>query len=406
MRVRGMRPPLIEAPASAFLIFIVQVFMFFCLFFALLYDVAELTLFALIVLAMGLGSYLWSRASLNHVECKIALNRTRLFPGERLKIYIQVINSKLLPLLFKVDFFAPKAIVGSDTGQWISAETGLLWYQQYVFSREFLPNKRGVYDLGPPMLRGGDLFGFFFRNKKIKDRFEIVVYPRIVNIRPIPLSKREFYGIPGTQSPVEDPVFVFGTRDYQPGRPARRIHWKASSRYNRLLEKLCEPAEQEKVLILLDVDQFDHEQAKEDFERSLEVIASLILQMDRRGIAVGFATNGNILRGGSRIIPISRSPLQMASILEVLARMGAEKAGRVTDILSRGYKIPGGVSSIYFAYGRCDLTRFAKAFLKNRNTPVRFVMAQKSNDVEITDDPQEKDTFYLDNILVPENRKR
>jgi hypothetical protein len=205
---------------------------------------------------------------------------------------------------------------------------------------------------------------------------------------------------------VEDPVFVFGTRDYQPGRPARRIHWKASARYHRLLEKLCEPAEQEKVLVLLDVGQFDNEQAKEDFERSLEVIASLILQMGRQGIAVGFATNGNILGKGSRIIPISRNSLQMASILEALARVGAEKTGMVTDILSRGYKIPGGVSSIYFAYKSYNQTRFAGAFLKHRNIPVRFVMVQKSNDAEITGDPQEKNTLYLDNILVPENRKR
>ena len=401
-----MRPPLLEAPTSAFLIFFVQVFMLLCLFFALLYNVAELTLFALIILAMGLGSYLWSRASLNHVRCKIALNRARLFPGERLKIDIRAINSKLLPVLFKVDLFIPRAIVGSDTGQWISEEIGLFWYQQSVFSREFSPNKRGVYDLGPPLLRGGDLFGFFFRNKEVTDRFEVVVYPRIVNIRPITLPRREFFGIPGAKSPVEDPVFVFGTRDYQPGRPARGIHWKASARHNRLQEKLCEPAEQEKMLILLDVDQFDNEQAEEDFERCLEVIAALILQLDRSGIAVGFATNGNILGGGSKIIPISRSPRQMASILETLARMGVEKVGPVTDILSRGYNIPWGVSSIYFAYNRANQTRSAGAFMKHRNIPVRFVIAQKSNDVEITDDPQAEHTYYLDNLLVPKNRKR
>jgi uncharacterized protein (DUF58 family) len=401
-----MRPSLYEAPASAFLILIVQAFMIFFLFFSLLYDVAELTLFTLIILAMGFGSYLWSQASLNHVECKITLNRVRLFPGERLKIYVQAINSKLLPFLFKVDLFVPKAIVDSEAGRWISAESSLLWYQQYVFSKEFFPNKRGVYDLGPPKLKGGDLFGFFFKNKEIKERFEIVVYPRIVNIRSITLPKREFYGIPGTQSPVEDPVFVFGTREYQPGRPARKIHWKASARYNLLLEKLCEPAEQEKVLILFDVDKFENEQAKEAFERTLEVIASLILQLDRRGIAVGFATNGNILGGGPRIIPISRSPLQMASILEALARLGEEKTGRVTDILSRGYRIPGGVSSIYFAHSRCDLNHFTREFLKNRNVPVRFVMAQKLNDMEITDNPQEKDIYYMDNILVQENPKK
>ena len=157
-----MRPPLIEAPASAFLIMFVQIIMLFCLFLALLYNVTQLTLFALIVLAMGLVSKLWSHASLNHLKCKIDLNTTRIFPGWRLKIDIRAINSKLLPVLFKVDLFAPGAIAGSTTGQWISEETGLLWYQQTVFSKQFFPNKRGVYNLGPPILRGADLFGFHY----------------------------------------------------------------------------------------------------------------------------------------------------------------------------------------------------------------------------------------------------
>ena len=399
-----MRPDLAEAPASAFLILIAQVFMLVCLFLALLYEQAELALFALVLLVMGVGSNLWSRASLKHVDCQIALNRTRLFPDERLDITIRAINSKLLPLLLKIDVFAPKAIAGADKGQWISAQTGLLWYQQYDFSREFFPNKRGVYDLGPPLLRGGDLFGFFLRNKEIKNRFEVVVYPRIVKVRPVTIPKKEFYGIPGTQSPVEDPVYVFGTRDYQPGRPARRIHWKASSRYHRLLEKICEPAEQEKVLILLDVDGFDNEQAGQDFEKSLEVIASLVLQLDQRGIAIGFATNGKIFGKGSRIIPISRSHRQMASILEVLARIEGNTVAPLIEILAKGYRIPGGVSSMVFAFSRSNQTRSVESFMRHRNTPVRTILVQKPNADERRSGSGGKDTFFLENILIPEQR--
>ncbi|MBW2591947.1 MAG: DUF58 domain-containing protein [Deltaproteobacteria bacterium] len=394
-----------EAPASIFPVFFVQAFMVVCLFFALLFDVAELILFSLIILAMGIGSYLWSRVSLNHVNCTITLNTTRLFPGEKLKIRIRAINSKLLPVLFKVDLFTNGSMTGSDTDQWLKEEICLYWFQQSVISRELFPDKRGVYNLGPPMLRGGDLFGFFFKNRAAEDRFEVVVYPRIVAILPISLPKREFFGLPGMHSPIEDPYHIFGTRDYQPGRPARRIHWKASARHNRLQEKLCEPARQKKILILLDVDQFENTQAEEDFEKSLEVIASLTLQLDRRGIAVGFATNGAISGNGSKLIPISRSPMQTASILEVLARTGAEKAGPVTDILSEGYKIPWGVSSIYFACKKCRQTRRARASMQYRNIPVRFVLAQKSNGDEITDNPQEQHTFYLENLLAPENKK-
>ena len=350
-------------------------------------------------------SYLWSRASLNHVKCKIALNRTRLFPGAKLKIDIWAINSKLLPILFKLNLFAPRAIVGSDTDQWVGEEIGLLWYQQAVFSREFFPNRRGVYDLGFPMLRAGDPFGFFFRNKEVKDRFEVIVYPRIVNIRPVMLPRKEFFDIPGAWSPVEDPVFVFGTRDYQPGSPSRRIHWKVSARHNRLQEKLCEPAEKEQSLILLDVDQFENEWAMEDFERSLEVIASLVLQMNRRGIAVGFATNGNMSGAGSNIIPISRSTQQIELLLESLARIRLKKVGPITDILARGYRIPWGVSSIYFACNKCGAFRSARAYMKQRSIPIRFVLAQKSKDFDVIDGLRQEDLYYLEDIRIPENRK-
>jgi uncharacterized protein (DUF58 family) len=204
---------------------------------------------------------------------------------------------------------------------------------------------------------------------------------------------------------VEDPIFVFGTRDYQPGRPSRRIHWKVSARHNRLQEKLCEPAEQEKSLILLDVDQFENDGAMEDFERSLEVIASLVLQMNRRGIAVGFATNGHMPGGGSNIIPISRSTRQIELLLESLARIRVKKVGLIPDILSRGYRIPWGVSSIYFACNKCGPFRSIRAFMKHRSIPVRVVLAQKPKDIKMIDGLRKEDIFYLDDIRVSENRK-
>lgn len=398
-----MRPDLLEAPTSIFLIFFIQALMSVFLFLALLYDVTELALFAVILHSMALVSYLWSRASLINVKCKIKLNRTRLFPGSKLQIDIRAINSKILPILFKVNLFAPGVITGTDKNQWISGEIGLLWYQQSVFHREFFPTQRGVYDLGYPMLRVGDPFGFFFRKKQAKERFEVIVYPRIVDIRTVALPKREFFGVPGTLSPVEDPIYVFGTRDYQPGRPSRRIHWKASARHNRLQEKLCEPAEQEKLFILFDVDHYEDEWALEAFEKSLEVIASLILQMNRRGIAMGFATNGTMTGGGSNILPISRSTQQLGILLESLARLRINKVGELTHILSRGYQIPWGVSSIYFACNKRGRLLSTGAFMRHRSIPIRFVLAQKSNESKTLERLPNEDICYLDDILVPGN---
>ena len=399
-----MRPDL-EGPTSIFAVFFIQFLVGICLFFSLLYSVTELTFFALLIHTMGLVAYFWSRVSLNHVNCTITLNRKKLFPGGKLKIDIRIDNSKLLPALFKVNLLAPGAITGSGSDQWISEEISLLWFQQFVFSRQFFPDKRGVYNLGPPLLRVGDAFGFYLRKKEVKDRSEIIVYPRIVDIRPVNIPDRDFFGIPGALSPVEDPIFVFGTRDYQPGRPARRIHWKVSARQNRLQEKLCEPAEQKKLLILLEVDQFEQEQALEDFERSLEVIVSLALQMNRLGIAVGFATNGHIPGGGSNISPISRNSEQVDLIFESLARIEPKTVDSLTGILSRSYHFPWGVSCICFAYKHCGQSGATRALLMQRNVPLQFAFAKKSTDSNVKDGLRAEDIVYLDEIRVQENKK-
>jgi uncharacterized protein (DUF58 family) len=174
-----------------------------------------------------------------------------------------------------------------------------------------------------------------------------------------------------------------------------------------LQEKLCEPAEQEKVLILLDVDQFEREAAKEDFERSLEVIASLVLQMDLRGIAIGFVTNAHIHGGRPKIIPISRSPMQMQAILETLARTETEnKPDPITDLISKGYKIPWGVSCLYFANQISEQTRSASAFMKHRNIPIRFILAQESSVFKISEELKEENTCHLTNLLSKENSKK
>lgn len=400
-----MKPFPPEAPASIFTALFVQVFMLGCLFAALLYDVRELALFSLIVLGMGAGAWLWSRVSLNNVRCEMLVDRNRLFPGERLGLRIRAINAKMLPVLIKIDLFTHSGIAGAERDQWIREAVVLSWYQQSVFIRKLYPEKRGVYNLGPARVRCGDLFGFFPREKLQPKQFEVVVYPRIRDVRPITLSRREFFGVPGARSPVEDPVFVFGTRDYLPGRPARGIHWKASARYHRLQEKLCEPARQAKICMLLDVDSFDGGRAGEDFERSLELIASQMLQMARQGIAVGFATNGRLVGNGAKIVPISQSPLQNASVLETLARVTVDREGALTDILERGYQIPRGTSCCCFAYCSGPSVLSVQTFLQHRHIPVRFVLARQSPDVETAGPlPRPRDTFYLKDFLITEDR--
>jgi uncharacterized protein (DUF58 family) len=409
-----MKPPLLESPASIFLVFLTQAFMLLFLFVALLYNEMGLIVFSLVILSLGVGAYLWARVSAKRVDVRIGLNRQRLFPGESLKVDFRIRNPKWLPVLFTVHLFIPESVAGAETGQWIEEKRGLLWFQETGFHRVFSPNRRGVYNLGPPRVQTGDLFGFIFRNHRRQDRLELIVYPRLADIRVFSFPRKEFFGVPGTRCLVEDPVFVFGTRDYQFGSPARRIHWKASARHNRLQEKLCEPAEQEKVLMILDVAGFEAEGAEEAFEETLEVMAALVLQLEQKGIAVGLVTNGRIISSGGRgcsgIVPISRSSHQSMAILETLARVESGCTFSIVDILADAYPPPRGVSCICFAWCRTAISPTIGSFMNRRNIPVLYVAARISPDADMgtTDtavhEPAGR-TVGLDQLRIPGGRK-
>jgi uncharacterized protein (DUF58 family) len=363
---------------SIFVVPLVQVFLGVFFFIALLYGFRDLILFAGILLGIGFGANIWCRMSPRHMGCDLSVDRRRVFPGEKLELRIHAVNAKFLPVLLRIAVQFDRSITGpdhEDTG--FSSECGLLWYQGSSFQKELVPHRRGFYRLGPPSMAVGDLFGFYTREIKTQASVDIIVYPRLVEIKPLSLPRRDFFGIPGARSPVEDPVYIYGTKDYQPGSPARRIHWKASARRNRIQEKLCEPAEQEKILILLDVGRFAEFQAEEAFESIIEAAASYAVWLDQQGHAVGFATNAAIAGGGSSIIPITQSPMQLSLILEAFARVTMESEGRLVDILSRGSNLPWGVSCLTFSYEQGEASSDLKAYLRNRKIPTAFVYARK-----------------------------
>jgi uncharacterized protein (DUF58 family) len=221
-----------------------------------------------------------------------------------------------------------------------------------------------------------DLLGFFSKEKKVEGIHEIVVYPRLVPLKPFALSRRDLFGIPGAKSPVKDPIYILGTRDYQHGQPAKHIHWKASARYQRLQEKVFETSEQEKVLIAVDVDPFARRGMKDDFEHALEIAASLAVRLDRRGYAVGLMTNGALAGGGSALLPIARGPRQLPAILEALARLQMESQRGGMETLLQSSASPWGASCVYFTYEEDGTTLAVEEYFRHQNKPVVFLVSK------------------------------
>ncbi len=368
-----------ERLASIFIVPLVQFFVGAFFFISLLFRFHDLILFTGILLGISIGANIWGRLSPLGIGCELSVDRLRVFPGEKLNLRFHAVNAKYLPVFLHVSLHFDRSLLDADPDETTYATgCGLLWYQSCRFQKELSPRRRGVYQVGPPSLAVGDLFGFYKREKKIYSSVDIVVYPRLVGVKPISVAKREFYGTPGARSPVVDPVYVYGTRDYQPGRPVRSIHWKASARHHRIQEKLCEPAEQEKVMILLEVGQFVEVGAEDEFERIIETAASYAVRLSQQGHAVGFATNGILEGTGASVIPVTRSPIQLSIILEAFARVTMTSEGSLVDILSRSYHLPWGVSCLVFSYEHGEATTRIETSMRHRNVPTVFVHARKS----------------------------
>lgn len=339
------------------------------LFLSLLHGQRDMVLLTILILAVAAGTKAWSLMSLSGLTYGSVIDKERLFPGETFSLRIHLENAKWLPVWVRAEI---------ESG---SRDGGLLWRQRIEFDWEFTAQKRGVYPVGPPRLMVGDLLGFYLKEKATEARY-IIVYPRIVPLRPLPFPETDFFGSPGTKSPVKDPVYILGTRDYQYSRPARHIHWKASARHNRLQEKLFEPSEQAKVLIALDLEQFAETGSGDDFERTLEVIASLALRFDRQGYSFGFVTNGKVTGGGPTLLPVARNPRHLLSLLEILARLRMVPGDVLKDKIIRDLSLPWRTSAVLFAFRAGSSVLSVKETLKRMKIPSLLVVSHRNSDMD------------------------
>ena len=203
-------------------------FVVIALFLALVYRQSDLSLLSLLILLVMAGSKAWSVLSLGRVSCETKARRERVFAGETIILATTVVNKKFLPVWIRLEWPAHQlAAVLDGKTQAMVQETGILWHQQASFQQHLKAMRRGVYQIGPPVIRTSDFLGFFEKETNTQDVSHVIVYPRLVPLKPIAIRRRDLYGVPGARSPVKDPVYILGTCDYQPSRPSRHIHRSA-----------------------------------------------------------------------------------------------------------------------------------------------------------------------------------
>ncbi|MBU2551905.1 MAG: DUF58 domain-containing protein, partial [Proteobacteria bacterium] len=341
---------------------------------ALLNGEQDLILLGLAVFGVLGLAWSWSRMARSGLSFDLAVNRGRIFPGEVFTLEMSAENRSVLPFWFQASPPFARDVRRIDETPTSMGNAALFGRQTACFRWELTADRRGVFRLGPDRVRSGDLLGLFPIENGTGAESEIVVYPRRVVLRPLPWLKRELFGLPGFRSPVVDPVYLMGTRDYQSGRPARFIHWRASARHQRWQEKVFEPSSQAKVLLMLDVSGFVEHEAEAAFESALEVLASLTVALDRDGAQVGLSANGVLAGRGSGRIAANLVVRRPDRILETLARLRFQPAGRFSTGPLPGSARAPGTSLVYCTFEYDDDAAAVGALLGRPGRPVAFLV--------------------------------
>lgn len=294
-----------------------------------------LLLVALLVGALALAVALWGHYALVRLDYERAFDCDRCFVGEAVGLRVSVTNRKPLPLTFLlVDESVPGPLeIKSRSLQFqrrgrstMRQPFGLSWYQQVVRHYTVIPTRRGIYRLGRAEIHGGDPFGWADRRLTVGETAPLIVYPRIVPLDRVGLpTKRPFGDLRSQDRLFSDPLRIAGVREYRPGDPLNRVHWKASAAAGQLQVKQYDPSTNPGLAIFLNTWSFGHFWEGDDvaaLEAGCTLAASVVNWAAENGFAAGLYANGMTQGWGMSLrLPPARGAQVLPQALEGLARL-------------------------------------------------------------------------------------
>jgi uncharacterized protein (DUF58 family) len=278
----------------------------------------------------------WSRYCLQKVSYRRTLSSTRAFFGDTITLELSIANNKFLPLPrihvaeeIPADLTFPKGeLVPSYriNRKVLSNRFSLGWYRKLSRRYPVQCMKRGDFVFGPTEIESSDPFGFLPKELIIQSQEHLLVYPPIVPLEELGIPSRHPFGdLRNRRHLFEDPEQAMTTRDYVPGDPLKRVHWRATARAQRMQSRVYEKTTSVDLAVFLDVrtvSDLNYWAAVVPnlLESAIIVAASIAADTINKGNRVGFYAN-EYHRDSDRVMrfPPSRHPDRLKEILEALA---------------------------------------------------------------------------------------
>ena len=172
----------------------------------------------------------------------VRISPNRVHEGSELSIELRLENRSSWTCFFPrvSEIFPPEIHAQKDlilTDRLLPGETASTRYSGFAI----LP--RGVYEIGPSVLRVGDPFGWFEIRRELDARGELIVYPSLHELTPLEKGGDAVTAIHEllTAADIGDESEIRGIREYRIGDSPRRIHWPLTARHRTPVVKEFHP---------------------------------------------------------------------------------------------------------------------------------------------------------------------
>ncbi len=291
----------------------------------------------LVVLLLGYASVQLSTGGLT-VQRELALDRISL--GDPVEVRVRVENHSPLPALWVV------AAESLPAGLPVSGSRGrvmpLVGRNGFAFSYTLEGARRGYHEVGPTVLRTGDLFGLFQRRLDAGGSSWLTVFPKLVALRnPRLASLRAAGEVRVRRRVLEDPTQIVGIRPYHHGDGLRRVHWRATAHTGKLQSKLFEITAQREVTLLLNLRRGDYPASPQDAAAAAELaitaaasFAQYLLTGATRVGLLALARDPSGM-GGERVVAAApgRGRAHLVSLLSLLGRVELGRTDSLPEIV-------------------------------------------------------------------------
>jgi uncharacterized protein (DUF58 family) len=230
-------------------------------------------LIALVGVGIGVAKVAWDRTEA-HVTRTI--NPPQAFAGEPVTVQLRIEPTSHATNVRIEDVVAgrPSALFAVERFR-----PGRPLLAKYTF----VPEKRGVHEVGPARMSVGDPLGVAHQATTGTDIDRIVVYPPIGALEGLPIARGSDSGANAGFARTTGGDEFFALREYRQGDDLRRVHWPATARRDELMIRQLQDPQNTAVMVVFDP-RSDIYSSPEAFEDAVSGVTSIYRHLFQAGV--------------------------------------------------------------------------------------------------------------------------